>query len=56
MGPAIVALISGLSGRNSVGVLSVSVLFLIGAGLLVGFRSHFTDAAVERSNRRQKTE
>lgn len=32
MGPAIVALISGLTGRDSIGVLSVSVLFLIGGG------------------------
>ena len=54
MGPAIVALISGLTGRDSIGVLSVSVLFLIGGGLLIGFRSHFTAEAAERSKQAAK--
>ena len=56
MGPAIVALISGLTGRDSIGVLSVSVLFLIGGGLLIGFRSHFTAEAAERSKQAAKND
>ena len=55
-GPAIVALISGLTGRDSIGVLSVSVLFLIGGGLLIGFRSHFTAEAAERSKQAAKND